>query len=178
MSHSVLENRALARRRQLGVSIPSRRRIAQLATGRIRRSLQAVTNEAAATSPPATFFRRHRWQLVLVALLLVVAGVGSLWTLVTLTFSYSDGDRVGYVQKFSHKGWVCRTWEGELAMTPVPGAAPEIFTFTVRDAKVVQQIHDAEGKKVALHYKEKKGIPSSCFGDTRYFISEVRALNQ
>jgi hypothetical protein len=177
-SHSVLENRALAQRRQLGVSIPSRRRTAQLATGRIRRSLQAVTNEAAATSPPATFFRRHRWQLVLIALLLVVAGVGSLWTLVTLTFSYSDGDRVGYVQKFSHKGWVCRTWEGELAMTPVPGAAPEIFTFTVRDAKVVQQIHDAEGKKVALHYKEKKGIPSSCFGDTRYFISEMRLLNQ
>jgi hypothetical protein len=63
-------------------------------------------------------------------------------------------------------------------MTPVPGAAPEIFTFTVRDAKVVQQIHDAEGKRVALHYKEKKGIPNSCFGDTRYFISEMRLLNQ
>ena len=146
---------------------------AQLATDKIPRSLQAVTNEAAA-APPTTFLRRHRWQFVLVALLLVVAGVGSLWTLITLTFSYSDGDRVGYVQKFSHKGWVCRTWEGELAMTPVPGAAPEIFTFTVRDPKVVQQIHDAEGKKIALHYKEKKGIPSSCFGDTRYFISEMR----
>ena len=136
-----------------------------------------MTNETT-TVPSPTFFRRHRWQLVLVALLLVVVGVGSLWTLITLTFSYSDGDRVGYVQKFSHKGWLCRTWEGELAMTPVPGAAPEIFTFTVRDPKVVQQIHDAEGKKVALHYQEKKGIPSSCFGDTRYFISEMRPLNQ
>jgi hypothetical protein len=135
-----------------------------------------VTNETA-TAPSPAFFRRHRWQLMLVAVLLVVVGVGSLWTLITLTFSYSDGDRVGYVQKFSHKGWLCRTWEGELAMTPVPGAAPEIFTFTVRDPKVVQQIHDAEGKKVALHYQEKKGIPSSCFGDTRYFISEMRPLN-
>lgn len=115
---------------------------------------------------------------MLVALLLAVVGVGALWTLITLTFSYSDGDRVGYVQKFSHKGWICRTWEGELAMTPVPGAAPEIFTFTVRDPKVVQQIHDAEGKRVALHYQEKRGIPSSCFGDTRYFISGVRAINQ
>lgn len=131
-----------------------------------------------AVSPPQTFLRRHRIAIVLTGLVAVAIGVGALWTLITLTFSYSDGDRVGYVQKFSHKGWICRTWEGELAMTPVPGAAPEIFTFTVRDANVVKQIHDAEGKKVALHYKEKKGIPSSCFGDTRYFISEMRLLNQ
>ncbi len=138
-----------------------------------------VTIDAASPSGSSpTFFRRHRWHLVLVALLLVVAGVGSLWTLVTLTFSYSDGDRVGYVQKFSRRGWICRTWEGELAMTPVPGAVPQIFDFTVRDPSVVKQIHDAEGKKIALHYKEKKGIPSSCFGDTRYFISEMRTLNQ
>lgn len=137
-----------------------------------------TTDAAFQASPPQTFFRRHRIAIVLVGLLAVATGVGALWTLITLTFSYSDGDRVGYVQKFSHKGWVCRTWEGELAMTPVPGAAPEIFTFTVRDANVVKQIHDAEGKKIALHYKEKKGIPSSCFGDTRYFISEMRVLNQ
>jgi hypothetical protein len=135
-----------------------------------------VTTDA--SSPPQTFFRRHRIAIVLTALVTVAIGVGALWTLITLTFSYSDGDRVGYVQKFSHKGWLCRTWEGELAMTPVPGAAPEIFTFTVRDEKVVKLIHDAEGKKVALHYKEKKGIPSSCFGDTRYFISDMRVLNQ
>jgi hypothetical protein len=99
-----------------------------------------------------------------------------LWTAITLTFSYSDGDRVGYVQKFSRKGWVCRTWEGELAMTPVPGAAPEIFPFTVRDEAVVKRIQGAEGKKVALHYKEKRGVPSSCFGDTPYFINDVRPL--
>ncbi len=136
-----------------------------------------MTTEATAV-PASTFFRRHRWQLVLVALLLVVIGVASLWTLITLTFSYSDGDRIGYVQKFSRRGWICRTWEGELAMTPVPGAVPQIFPFTVRDPKVVQQIHDGEGKKIALHYQEKKGIPSSCFGDTRYFISEMRILSQ
>lgn len=125
---------------------------------------------------PQTFFRRHRWKIVLIGFLVAVAGVGALWTLITLTFSYSDGDRIGYVQKFSHKGWVCRTWEGELAMTPVPGSAPEIFYFTVRDKNVVQKIHDAEGKKVALHYKEKRGVPSSCFGDTRYFIADMRVL--
>jgi hypothetical protein len=136
-----------------------------------------VTTEAvAAAAPPASFFRRHRWKIVLIAFVAVVIGLGALWTLITLTFSYSDGDRVGYVQKFSHKGWVCRTWEGELAMTPVPGSAPQMFQFTVRDDAVVKQIKDAEGKQVALHYKEKKGVPSSCFGDTKYFISDVRVL--
>ena len=115
---------------------------------------------------------------MLIALVLVLAGVAALWTFITLTFSYSDGDRVGYVQKFSHKGWICRTWEGELAMTPVPGAAPEIFYFTVRDDRVAKEVAALEGKKVALHYKEKKGVPSSCFGDTHYFISEVRPLGQ
>lgn len=138
-----------------------------------------MSTEIAPAAPPTvtpTFFRRHRLKIVLVGFIAVLIGVGALWTLITLTFSYSDGDRVGYVQKFSHKGWICRTWEGELAMTPVPGAAPEIFYFTVRDEAVVKRIKDAEGKKVALYYKEKRGIPSSCFGDTHHFINDVRAL--
>jgi hypothetical protein len=126
--------------------------------------------------PHQSFFRRHRWKIISTGFVTAVAGVVALWTLVTLTFSYSDGDRIGYVQKFSHKGWVCRTWEGELAMTPVPGSAPEIFYFTVRDKGVVKKIQEAEGKKVALHYKEKRGVPSSCFGDTRYFIADMRVL--
>jgi len=135
-----------------------------------------VTIEAAAAPQASTFFRRHRWKIILVGFVAVLVALGALWTMITLVFSYSDGDRIGYVQKFSHKGWVCRTWEGELAMTPVPGAAPQIFKFTVRDDDVVKRIRDAEGKRVALHYKEKRGVPSSCFGDTSYFISDVRVL--
>ena len=141
-----------------------------------------TTEGAASSSSSATaavgpsFLRRHRIKIVLLAIVGVLVGAAALWTLVTLTFSYSDGDRVGYVQKFSRKGWICRTWEGELAMSPVPGATPQIFTFTVRDDVVAKQIASLEGKKIALHYKEKKGIPSSCFGDTSYFISEVRPL--
>jgi hypothetical protein len=80
-----------------------------------------MSTEIAPAVPPTatpTFFRRHRLKIVLVGFVAVLIGLGALWTLITLTFSYSDGDRVGYVQKFSHKGWVCRTWEGELAMTP------------------------------------------------------------
>jgi hypothetical protein len=135
-----------------------------------------VTTETTALAHPTTFFRRHRWKIILFGFIAVVVAAGSLWTLITLTFSYSDGDRVGYVQKFSHRGWLCRTWEGELAMTPVPGATPQIFSFTVRDDDTVKRIKDAEGKRVALHYKEKRGIPSSCFGDTNYFISDMRVL--
>jgi hypothetical protein len=123
-----------------------------------------------------SILRRHRWKIVLLGLLAAVVGVGALWTFATLTFSYSDGDRVGFVQKLSHKGWVCRTWEGELAMTPVPGAAPQMFWFTVRDEGVVKRIREAEGKRMALHYQEKRGVPSSCFGETTYFITDVRVL--
>ena len=124
----------------------------------------------------ASVFRRNRLKLIAGAGIAAVLGLGALWTAVTLNFSYSDGDRIGYVQKFSHKGWVCRTWEGELAMSPVPGATPQIFDFTVRDEDVAKRLVTAEGRKVALHYKEKRGIPSSCFGDSRYFIVDVRVL--
>ncbi len=139
-----------------------------------------VADASAAGSAAArpSFLRRHRLKVVLAGLVIVVAGAAALWTVIALAFSYSDGDRIGYVQKFSHRGWICRTWEGELAMTPVPGAAPEIFRFTVRDEGVVKRIQAVEGKKVALRYNEKKGIPSSCFGETRYFIVDVRALGQ
>ena len=137
---------------------------------------EAAPAAPAAPAPPQTFFRRHRWKIILFGFLGVVVGACAVWTAITLTFSYSDGDRIGYVQKLSHRGWICRTWEGELAMTPIPGAQPEIFSFTVRDEAVAKRVKEAEGKRVALHYKEKRGVPSSCFGDTRYFISDVRPL--
>jgi hypothetical protein len=135
-----------------------------------------LTSASTNVSSGPGFFRRHRFKIVAIGFLVVVAVILGLWTFVTLTFSYSDGDRIGYVQKFSHKGWICRTWEGELAMTPVPGALPQIFQFTVPEAALAKRITEAEGKKVAIHYEEKRGIPSACFGDTRYFVTEVRLL--
>jgi hypothetical protein len=124
------------------------------------------------------FLRRNRGKLILVALPVVVLGVLALWTLAALAFSYSDGERVGFVQKLSKKGWVCRTWEGELAMNPVPGSPPQIFTFTVPDEAVAQRISQSEGKRVSLRYEEKMGIPSSCFGDSRYWIRDVRVVGR
>jgi hypothetical protein len=133
----------------------------------------------AAPAPPATprkGRRRSRWPLLLLALL-VLAGAGfALYVWATLSFSYSSGERAGYVQKFSHKGWLCKTWEGELAMVNLPGAMPEIFRFTVRDGAVAARLDQTMGQRVALHYEQHRGVPSSCFGDTEYFVTEVRPV--
>jgi hypothetical protein len=109
-------------------------------------------------------------------LLVLVAALAALYTLATLRWSYSDGERVGWVQKFSKKGWICKTWEGELAMVTMPGAIPEKFYFTVRDDLVAERLNRSLGKRVALIYSEHKGIPTTCFGETGYFVSEVRVV--
>lgn len=109
------------------------------------------------------------------ALLLIFAAGGYLFLI--FNWSYSDGDRAGYLQKFSHKGWLCKTYEGELAMTTVPGVAPVIWTFSVKmwDEPIAQQINGLLGKKVVLHYRELRYLPSTCFGDTPYFVDSVKA---
>jgi hypothetical protein len=101
--------------------------------------------------------------------LLVVFAVASLWTWASLSWSYSEGQRAGVLQKFSRKGWFCKTYEGELALYVVSGVAPQIWYFTVRDETVAKQLMGMTGQKVQVSYAEHKGIPSSCFGDTQYF---------
>jgi len=98
------------------------------------------------------------------------------WTWATLTYDYSDGERAGYVQKFSRKGWICKTWEGEQALVNLPGAMPEIFYFSVRDDAVAKRIQQVVGKRVALTYEQHIGIPTSCFGDTQYFVTDIRVV--
>jgi hypothetical protein len=105
----------------------------------------------------------------LIAVILGIAG----FTWLTLHWSYSDGDRAGFVQKFSRKGWVCKTWEGEMAMVTLPGTVAEKFLFTVRDDEVAKQINADIGKRVTVHYEQRKWIPTSCFGDTEYFVTRV-----
>jgi hypothetical protein len=90
-----------------------------------------------------------------------------------LYWSYSAGERAGWVQKFSNKGWICKTWEGELALVSLPGSTVEKFTFTVRDDAVAQLVSSKMGRRVSLHYEEKVGLPTSCFGETRYFVNKV-----
>jgi hypothetical protein len=97
---------------------------------------------------------------------------GYIW--VALSWSYSAGDRAGFLQKLSRKGWICKTWEGELSLVAIPGAAPEKFLFSVRDSYVVSKIEASMGKRVTLMYEQHKGLPSSCFGETEYFVVGLR----
>ena len=127
---------------------------------------------APAAIPP----RKSRRWLLLLALLPVAAGLlYALYLFAALHYDYSSGDRVGYIQKFSKRGWIFSTWEGELAMVTMPGTAAEIFSFTVRDELVVQAINENLGKHVAITYEQHKGLPG-LFGDTEYFIVKVRRV--
>jgi len=105
--------------------------------------------------------------------LIVLIALAVLYAWVVLKWSYSTGERAGWVQKLSSKGWVCKTWEGELALVSLPGTTPEKFIFSIWDDSVAQSVTRAMGKRVALHYEEKVGLPGTCFGETRYFVTGV-----
>ena len=115
-----------------------------------------------------------KWLLSLVLIGLV--GI-SVYTWGMLTWSYGNGERAGYVQKFSNRGYICKTWEGELAMVSMPGTMSEKFLFTVREDAVAQKINANLGKKVALKYEQHIGLPTNCFGDTEYFVSDIVVLD-
>ncbi len=112
-------------------------------------------------------FKRLVLPLVVLAALLA----GYFW--VALKWSYSTGERAGWVQKFSNKGWLCKTYEGELALVSLPGSTAEKFFFTVHDEKVAKEITRHIGKRVSLHYEEKVGLPTTCFGETRHFVTGI-----
>jgi lysophospholipid acyltransferase (LPLAT)-like uncharacterized protein len=120
-----------------------------------------------------TTVKSWAWKLVLIVMLLVV---GYVW--LTLNWSYANGERAGYVQKFSERGWICKTWEGELAMINVPGTLTEKFLFTVPDDAIADKVKNLMGKRVSLVYNQHVGIPSSCFGDTPYFVVDVREVKE
>lgn len=110
--------------------------------------------------------------LLIVGLVFIFAG----YVMIALNWSYSKGERIGYIQKFSEKGWLCKTWEGELQMLPVPGAVPEKFSFSVRDKAVIAKINSSSGKKISLYYEQHKGIPTNCFGESEYFAADIKVL--
>jgi len=115
-------------------------------------------------------------RVLLILVLLVVLGAGYFWAM--LKWSYATGERAGWVQKFSRKGWFCKTWEGEMAMVSLPGSTAEKFLFTVREPEVPEQINKAMGKRVTLHYEQKVGLPTSCFGETRYYVTGVTLVEE
>jgi len=127
----------------------------------------------------ASRHRRRRWPWILAGALVVLPALAlAAWTIIALSYSYSRGDRAGYVQKLSKKGWLCKTWEGELAMVNVPGAMQERFPFTVRSDSLAAVMNGMMGSQVSLTYEEHRGLPGSCFGETNYYVTAVRLVGK
>ena len=120
--------------------------------------------------------RWRRWKVYVWIGLLTPVLLFVLYTVIAYSWSYSDGDRSGILRKFSRKGWLCKTWEGELAMTTVPGVMPELWAFTVRGDSTAAKINAAIGREVVLHYGEHRGLWTNCFGETKYFVDSVRVI--
>ncbi|HYN54954.1 MAG TPA: hypothetical protein VES38_09635 [Methylotenera sp.] len=112
----------------------------------------------------------------LVLLIFIPIILFSLYTWASITWVYSSGERVGYVQKFSLKGYVCKTWEGEIVLVSMPGTQAEKFFFTVKDDAIAKKVNNSLGKRVKLHYEEHKGVPSSCFGETPFYVNDIKVL--
>lgn len=129
-------------------------------------------SETSVTPAPAKK-TRNKALIALLILILVPVVIISLWVWVTLGYTYALGERAGYVQKISKKGWLCKTWEGELAMANLPGTMPQIFSFTVRNDSIAHVIEQNAGKQVSLSYEQHRGVPTSCFGETEYFVIGV-----
>jgi hypothetical protein len=121
-------------------------------------------------------FNRQRVLLFLAGTVVFGALLFGAYIAVVLNWSYSKGERAGFLQKLSLKGWICKTWEGELSLIALPGASPEKFFFTVRSAETVAQVNAAMGKRVTLIYEQHKGLPTSCFGETQYFVTGMKEV--
>lgn len=130
-----------------------------------------------APAPAAPAPRRrwyHHWKLILGGALAAPAMAFALYTVMALSWTYSEGERAGTLTKFSHKGWLCKTWEGELMQPTAPGVAPTLWNFTVRSDSVATEINRGLGKRVVLVYREHRGVPTTCFGETSYFVDGIR----
>jgi hypothetical protein len=137
---------------------------------------ETPTAETPAPPVPVKKKKRNKLLIALFILLLIPAVIISLWIWVALGYTYASGERAGYIQKISKKGWVCKTWEGELAMANLPGTMPQIFAFTVRNDSVAEILEKNIGKQVSITYEQHRGIPTTCFGETGYFVTRVQRV--
>lgn len=121
--------------------------------------------------------KRGFGRVLLIIVALIVLGVVG-WTFFTLSWAYSEGERAGVLQKFSKKGWVCKTYEGELALYVVGGVAPQIWHFSTRDEQVAENLLKAVGEQVRVHYSEHRGVPTNCFAETPYFAESFEVVER
>ncbi len=123
--------------------------------------------------PPHKHWWRH-WRAILATIVVTPVLAFVVYTVIVVNWAYSDGNRAGTLQKFSRKGWLCKTWEGELMQPTAPGVAPTIWYFTVRDEETARRVESGIGARVVIHYQEHRGLPTSCFGDTRFWVDRIR----
>jgi len=124
------------------------------------------------------FVRNHKLASVLTIVIVVPIVAITVYTWSALHYTYSSGERAGFLQKISRKGWICKTWEGEIQLSAIPGSMPEKFTFTVRSDSIAAVLNKLNGQRVVLDYQQHKGLPTSCFGETEYFVTGARAVGQ
>jgi hypothetical protein len=122
-----------------------------------------------------TLTKAFKWFILFLA---IPIALFALYTWAVLSWSYSSGERAGYVQKLSQKGFVCKTYEGELILVSMPGTQAEKFFFTVRDPKIAKLINETVGKRVRLTYEQHIGVPTSCFGETQYYVNQVQVVSE
>ena len=141
-------------------------------------TFQPILKAMPTNASSAKTLRRYSYGRYFLGAIVALLALAALWMVIAWNWNYSEGERAGWVQKFSKKGWVCKTWEGEIALVSMPGAIPEKFEFTVLDDAVAAQINRLMGQRVALTYSQKVGLPTSCFGDTRYYVTAVMPVNE
>jgi hypothetical protein len=136
-----------------------------------------ATADSATSAPEPRPRRKRPWGPILFGIFIILPILLlALWTTIALNWSYSTGDRAGYIQKFSKKGWLCKTWEGEIAMVNMPGQAQEKFAFSVRNDSIAREITRHMGNRVSITYEQHPGIPLRCFGETEYFVTAVKPV--
>jgi hypothetical protein len=124
-----------------------------------------------------TLIRNHKLASALIFIIVAPVAGMFIWTTAAMSYSYSSGERAGYLQKVSKRGWLCKTWEGEIQLVAVPGTNPEKFAFSTRSDSLADVLNHYNGQRVVVDYKQHKGLPSSCFGDTEYYVTGVRTIN-
>ncbi|HEV8448881.1 MAG TPA: hypothetical protein VGQ44_18750 [Gemmatimonadaceae bacterium] len=124
------------------------------------------------------FIRNHKLVTTLVLVIAVPLVALTIYTFAALHYVYASGERAGFLQKISKKGWICKTWEGEIQLAAIPGSMPEKFEFTVRSDSIAEVLNKLNGERVVVTYEQHKGLPTSCFGDTEYFVTQARAVGQ
>jgi hypothetical protein len=116
--------------------------------------------------------RLFKWLLFLIV---IIAGVFIYWK---FFYTYSEGYRAGLLQKFSNKGTIFKTYEGEMILSSVSSSrdialASEKFLFTVTNKTLIREFDTLQGEMVIVHYRQKN---AAVFwrGDSQYLVDSVK----